>query len=95
MNRGKVCRDHHATLVMVMLITSIRDYVQLKGRAPLKDIARHFHLPESATEQMLRFWVKKGVIKLIAQDQPLPCQTNQCSSCASCGLTSQLEYIWA
>ncbi|OCG71984.1 hypothetical protein A9G43_03655 [Gilliamella sp. Occ3-1] len=80
---------------MVMLITSIRDYVQLKGRAPLKDIARHFHLPESATEQMLRFWVKKGVIKLIAQDQPLLCQINQCSSCASCGLNSQLEYIWA
>ncbi|SCB83809.1 FeoC like transcriptional regulator [Gilliamella bombicola] len=80
---------------MAMLITSIRDYVQLKGRAPLQDIARHFQLPESATEQMLCFWIKKGVIKLIAQDQPLPCQANQCRSCTSCGLTSQLEYVWA
>ncbi|WP_065567597.1 FeoC-like transcriptional regulator [Gilliamella sp. HK7] len=77
-----------------MLMTSIRDYVQLKGRASLQDIARHFRLPESATEQMLRFWIKKGMIKLIVQNQSLPCQADKCHSCSSCNLTNHIEYTW-
>ncbi|WP_238786397.1 FeoC-like transcriptional regulator [Gilliamella sp. ESL0232] len=79
---------------MAMLITSIRDYVQLKGRVPLQDVARHFRLPESAAEQMLGFWIKKGMIKLIVQDQLLFCQTNKCHSCSNCHLAGNVEYVW-
>lgn len=83
-----------AILIIAMLITSIRDYVQLKGRASLQDIARHFRLPESAVTQMLDFWIKKGTIKLVEQNPPLFCQTNQCHSCSSCDLSRNIEYIW-
>ena len=31
-----------------MLITAIRDYIQLQGRANLQDVARHFRLSTSA-----------------------------------------------
>ena len=62
-----------------MLVTSIRDYVQLKGRAELQDIARHFRIPNSATAQMLDFWIKKGNIEQITiGDNQIACTPNQC-----------------
>lgn len=76
-----------------MLIISIRDYVQLKGRVNLQDVARHFRLSESATEPMLNFWVKKGVIKLVNNDL-LTCAGKQCSACISCNLTVYPNYVW-
>lgn len=81
--------------LITMLVTSIRDYVQLKGQAKLQDIARHFHLPESATVQMLGFWIKKGVIKqLTKEDNPIACQPNQCKTCVGCNVAQQIVYIW-
>lgn len=79
-----------------MLMTSIRDYVQLKGRADLQDIARHFQLPESASAQMLDFWVKKGTIKLISLAEQNSCSSGQCSDCFSCNsdLNSKAVYAW-
>lgn len=76
-----------------MLITSIRDYVQLKGRVNLQDVARHFRLSASATEPMLNFWVKKGVIKLVNNDL-FTCAGKQCSACISCHLTAYPNYVW-
>jgi putative ferrous iron transport protein C len=76
-----------------MLITSIRDYIQLKGRANLQDVARHFRLPESAVQPMLNFWVNKGVIKLIDNDA-LTCAGKHCSTCISCHLTVYPNYAW-
>lgn len=77
-----------------MLITSIRDYVQLKGRADLQDIARHFQLPESATAQMLNFWVKKRSIKLVSLEQQNSCDSGKCSDCFSCNSDSKAVYAW-
>ncbi|KES16517.1 FeoC-like transcriptional regulator [Gilliamella apicola] len=76
-----------------MLIISIRDYVQLKGRVNLQDVARHFRLSESATEPMLNFWVKKGVMKLVNNDL-LTCAGKQCSACISCKLSIYPNYVW-
>lgn len=76
-----------------MLITSIRDYVQLRGRANLLDVARHFRLPESAVEPMLDFWVNKGVIKLV-NNNLLTCAGKQCSACVSCNLAVYPNYVW-
>ena len=56
-----------------MLITAIRDYLFNRGQANLQDLARHFHIQESAMEQMLAFWLKKGVI------QQLNINDNDCS----------------
>ena len=61
-----------------MLVTSIRDYVQLKGRTDLQDIARHFRIPNSATAQILDFWIKKGCIQqLTIEDNKTACKLNQ------------------
>lgn len=78
-----------------MLITSIRDYVQLKGRIELQDIARHFRIPDSATAQMLDFWIKKGSIKKISMaDNQTLCTPNHCKTCAGCNISQQIVYIW-
>ncbi|MBI0006538.1 MULTISPECIES: FeoC-like transcriptional regulator [Gilliamella] len=76
-----------------MLITAIRDYIQLQGRANLQDVARHFRLSTSAVEPMLNFWVKKGLIKLIKRDL-LTCAGKQCSTCISCNLDAYASYVW-
>ena len=76
-----------------MLITSIRDYVQLKGRVNLQDVARHFRLAESAAEPMLNFWVNKGVIKVVDSDL-LTCVGKQCSACICCNLPAYPNYVW-
>lgn len=77
-----------------MLITSIRDYVQLKGRVSLQDIARHFRLPESAVSQMLSFWVNKGIISVMTNETNTVCQSTKCSTCVGCDLLSQPIYNW-
>lgn len=76
-----------------MLITAVRDYIQLQGRANLQDVARHFRLSTSAVEPMLNFWVKKGLIKLIKLDL-LTCAGKQCSTCISCNLDVYASYVW-
>lgn len=77
-----------------MLMTSIRDYVQLKGRVELQDIARHFRLPESAVFPILTFWVKKKVIKIITVEQPYFCQSKKCDDCSNCNFNSKIIYVW-
>ncbi|OCG21901.1 hypothetical protein A9G11_07880 [Gilliamella sp. wkB108] len=77
-----------------MLITSIRDYVQIKGRVDLQNIACHFNLPESALIPMLSFWVKKGMIKREISDNQTNCKTNLCHSCMKCDLDQQAIYTW-
>ncbi len=77
-----------------MLMTSIRDYVQLKGRVELQDIARHFRLPESALMPILNFWVKKKVIQLIVVEQPDFCQSKKCDNSAGCNFANKTIYAW-
>lgn len=66
-----------------MLITAIRDYLISIGQASLQDLARHFQVQESAMEQMLSFWLRKGTIRQISLTQP-GCSSNQCSNCFAC-----------
>lgn len=76
-----------------MLMTSLRDYIQLKGRVDLQNIARHFYLPESAVTQMLSFWVSKGIIKRITLDEGM-CRQKKCTSCSDCHIMSTVIYAW-
>lgn len=66
-----------------MLITAIRDYLHTIGQASLQDLARHFQVQESAMEQMLAFWLRKGTIRQLIPSQP-DCNQNKCSDCVSC-----------
>lgn len=77
-----------------MLMTSIRDYVQLKGRVELQDIARHFRLPESALTPILSFWVKKKVMQLIVVEQSDFCQSKKCDNCSGCNFANKTIYAW-
>jgi hypothetical protein len=76
-----------------MLMTDIRDYLQLIGRANLHDLALHFQVQESAMEQMLTFWIKKGFISqhYLSQDM---CGQGKCSDCFECSEGLKKLYIW-
>lgn len=74
-----------------MKLIEIRDYLQLVGRATLQDLARHFRMQESAMEQMLLFWVKKGRLR--------QCEiSSQCAKgCCACPVSrmpSKYLYVW-
>ncbi|MDR0770213.1 MAG: FeoC-like transcriptional regulator [Burkholderiales bacterium] len=43
-----------------MILIQLRDYLKEKHAASLTDVARHFDIPESATQDMLGHWVRKG-----------------------------------
>lgn len=66
-----------------MLITAIRDYLLQRGQANLQDLARHFQVQESAMEQMLMFWQKKGTIQQLNLNND-SCVQNNCSDCFTC-----------
>lgn len=84
-----------AAYKLFMLMTVIRDYIKLQGRVDLHNISNHFCLPESAITQMLSFWVKKGVIRIIPFESQSTCQTKLCASCMSCNVTKQSAiYTW-
>lgn len=74
-----------------MLLTDIRDYLQIKGRASLQELARHFNVQETAMQQMLTFWITKQKVKL--NRQPLA-QTQSCSDCSSCNDSTHQIYSW-
>ncbi|MCO6524149.1 MAG: hypothetical protein J6562_03900 [Candidatus Schmidhempelia sp.] len=76
-----------------MLMADIRDYLQLIGRANLRDLALRFQIQESAMEQMLAFWIKKGFITQhhLTQDS---CRQGTCSDCFECSEGLKKIYIW-
>lgn len=75
-----------------MLLTEIRDYLQLVRRATLQDVARHFKMPESALEPMLLFWVRKGLLR---QHEMLSnCAIKGCSGCAPGRMPASCLYVY-
>jgi hypothetical protein len=43
-----------------MILMELRDYLKEKRVASLSDMARRFDIPESAMQNMLEHWVRKG-----------------------------------
>ncbi|WP_392551847.1 FeoC-like transcriptional regulator [Orbus wheelerorum] len=78
-----------------MLMTDIASYLELNGRASLLDLSRHFRIEESAMQQMLSFWVKKGKIKLVDASQSNCTTGHKCSDCFECDDSAHQVYIWA
>lgn len=80
-----------------MLMQKILEYIQLKGRVNLLDLARYFKMDESALKAMLEIWVKKGKLTLYDANQncdDLKNNKKQCSDCAGCHPSASLIYIW-
>ncbi|WP_392566572.1 FeoC-like transcriptional regulator [Utexia brackfieldae] len=77
----------------MMLMTDIRDYLQLVGRANLQDLSRHFGIQESAMQHMLSFWVKKGQISFYYLDNQ-GCGSGKCSDCFECSESTKQIYVW-
>lgn len=71
-----------------MILTEIRDYLKLKGQAPLRDMALEFGMEQDALRPILEQWIDKGKI------EKLPQGTICGSGCHSCEpLTIEL-YQW-
>lgn len=77
-----------------MLMTDISQYIELNGRASLLDLSRHFKIQESAMQQMLSFWLKKGKITLVDASQSSCSTGKKCSDCFECNDSAQQVYIW-
>lgn len=71
-----------------MILTDIRDYLRLKGQAPLRDMALEFGIEQDTLRPMLEQWVSKGkAIKL-------PQGTNCGGGCNSCAPETIEIYQW-
>ncbi|RKS85184.1 FeoC-like transcriptional regulator [Orbus hercynius] len=78
-----------------MLMTDISQYIELNGRATLLDLSRRFQIQESAMQQMLLFWLKKGKIELVDATAIDNCSTGKkCSDCFECSDSAHQVYIW-
>ncbi len=70
-----------------MILSEIRDYLQLNRRAALTDMANRFDIAPDALRGMLDKLVAKGRI------QKLPSGT-ACSGCSDCDPTTIEIYEW-
>lgn len=77
-----------------MLMTDISQYIELNGRASLLDLSRHFQVQESAMQQMLSFWLKKGKIILVDGSASNCNSGKQCSDCFECNDSAHQVYVW-
>ena len=74
-----------------MILSEIKDYLQAQGQASLKDIADKFDLTESALQEMLAHWERKGKIgRLDSSHCVNPCG----QKCSSCPLQCLMIYQW-
>jgi len=81
------------------MLIALRDYLKVMKRASLKDVALRFDIPESAAEDMLKYWTNKGCIKTVEGDGP-SCAQHACNGChqncceATASSSIHLLYQW-
>jgi putative ferrous iron transport protein C len=72
-----------------MILSELRDYIQLHQRVSLSDLVQHFKIEQSAIRQMLQKWVSKGKIRVVAAGG------SQCgTSCCQCDPSITEIYEW-
>jgi len=71
-----------------MILTEIRDYLKLKGQAPLRDMALEFGMDQDALRPILKQWIAKGKI------EKLPQGTSCSGGCHSCEPDTIELYRW-
>ncbi len=62
-----------------MILTEIKDYLKIRGQAPLRDMALEFKMEQDALRPILEHWKAKG--KIIQLPQGTGCNGG-CHSCA-------------
>ena len=71
-----------------MILTQVRDYLKLKGQAPLRDMALEFGMDQEALRPIIEQWMTKGKV------EKLPQGTNCGGGCNSCAPEAIELYQW-
>ena len=71
-----------------MILTQVRDYLKLKGQAPLRDMALEFGMEQDALRPIIEQWIAKGKV------EKLPQGTNCGGGCNSCAPETIELYQW-
>ncbi len=71
-----------------MILRDLRNYIQVRGQAPLKEICANFKLEPEVARNMLRTLSQKGKIR------QLPAGTQCGSGCSSCEPETIEIYQW-
>lgn len=77
-----------------MMLMEVKDYLQRNHQATLADMALHFDVPESAMQDMVEQWIRKG--RVIIADDTASCSSG-CSGCHEGGCGSHVgktTYRW-
>jgi putative ferrous iron transport protein C len=72
-----------------MILADLRDYLKIRKRIALRDLADRFNLDEEALRGMLGKWIRKGHVR------KLPSGTACDSGCCKCdpALTELYEWV--
>ncbi|MCW8862003.1 MAG: FeoC-like transcriptional regulator [Rhodospirillales bacterium] len=70
-----------------MILSQIRDYMALRGRASIGDMANHFDADMDAVRGMLDIWMRKGRVRRIES-------TDECGGCSKCDPLKLEIYEW-
>ena len=71
-----------------MILTQVRDYLKLKGQAPLRDMALEFGMDQEALRPIIEQWMTKGKV------EKLPQGTGCGGGCNSCAPETIELYQW-
>jgi hypothetical protein len=71
-----------------MMLGEIRDYLQQRGSASLRDVATHFDIAPDTARFALGYWQKKGKVREMAAG----CGSGGCGK--GCGGGSAASYEW-
>ena len=71
-----------------MILTEVRDYLQSRGQASLRDMALSFGMNQDALRPLLEQWIAKGKV------EKLPTGTACGGGCSSCAPQEIEIYKW-
>lgn len=71
-----------------MVLTELRNYLQVNRRVLLADLSNHFDVDPDALRGMLQKWLNKGKVRKLSGDR-------ECSSgCCKCDPATLEVYEW-
>ena len=70
-----------------MILSELRDYLQIRGRATIADLSARFDTEPDALRGMLQKWIGKGKVERLVSD-------NNCGGCCKCDDGSSELYLW-
>lgn len=71
-----------------MILADLREYLSVRKRAPLSDMALRFDVDEDALRAMLLHWERKGRVRRIEPG------SGACGGCCGCAKAAPEVYEW-